>query len=136
MQLRSSRRSFLAGSLVISTGVALPVAAAVQLEIPHGPMLLGRKIERDLRDGAKIIVMREWQIEFSHSERGIEIGGSQISAKVKAPEQLREIARIEEERSTDGMFPIILTETGLIDRVGEVDDAARSVLSNQYAIRR
>ena len=124
MQIRSSRRSFLAGSIAVSTGAIVPAAAASKLDLPQGPMLLARKVERGLRDGEKIIVRREWLVEFSRSENGIEISGSQISAKVKAPEKLREIARIEEERPTDEMFPIVLTETGLIDQVGEIEDAA------------
>ena len=124
MQFSNSRRGFLVGSLAVSAGAITPAAAAALLDIPLGPMLLGRKIERDLRDGAKVIVKREWQVEFSRLESGIKISGGQISAKVKAPEKLREIARIEEERPTDGMFPIMLTGSGLIDQVEEVEDSA------------
>lgn len=122
MQLCNSRRGFLAGSLALSVGVTLPVSAANSLAIPDVPMILSRKIVRELHDGEKVTVSREWQIHFTRQLNGFTVDGRQLSAKVEAPEKMREIARIEESRPTDGMFPISLTRDGMISRVGAVAD--------------
>ncbi|MBD2843175.1 hypothetical protein [Erythrobacter rubeus] len=46
------------------------------------------------------------------------IAGRQLSANVEAPAALASLARIEENRSTDAMWPILLSENGLIAAAG------------------
>ncbi|HAU22873.1 MAG TPA: hypothetical protein DCS24_09845 [Erythrobacter sp.] len=111
------------GSLVAAPStLVFPAIAAAPLDIPSGSMMLGRKLERDLPGGAKIVVDRKWSVEFWRLANGIEVSGSQVSARVRAPEKLRELVLIEERRPTDGMFPIALSPSGLISRIGEVED--------------
>lgn len=99
-----------------------------QLSIPDGPMRLTRRLERGLRGGASIVVVRDWSVSFRRQGRGIAIVGSQLSASVDAPEKLAPIAKIEETRSTAGMWPILLAGDGRIVAAGkhteDVDVAA------------
>nr|WP_298931821.1 hypothetical protein [uncultured Erythrobacter sp.] len=97
----------------------LPVSAMEPIAIPAGPMRLSRRITRHLGDGKAIIVHREWQVAFAAQGRGITVSGSQLMAKVDAPEQLAPIAKIEQERSTDGMWPILLSSNGHIVAAGD-----------------
>lgn len=82
-------------------------------------MRLTRRLERGLKDGASIVVTRGWQVDFARQGRGASITGRQISVTVDAPEKLAPLARIEEARSTDDMWPILLSETGRIVAAGE-----------------
>ncbi len=82
-------------------------------------MRLSRTIERGLRDGASVVVERVWQVEFAHQGRGIAIIGDQVLAQVQAPTELQRLAEIEQARSTAGMFPIMLSATGEIMKIGE-----------------
>jgi hypothetical protein len=115
----TTRRRLLAG-LVVAGGaglVASPLRAmlvAGGLVLPEGPMRLGRELMRGLGGEATIIVRRGWEIGFARQARGIVIAGRQTSVDVEAPPNLGELARIEEQRSTDAMFPIMLSEEGLV----------------------
>ncbi len=107
------------GALVAgATTSSIPAMAAGRLTIPANSMRLMRRIERELRDGKILAVTRQWQVNFSAQGRGIAINGQQIFAKVDAPEQLAQLAAIEEARSTNGMFPILLGEAGEILAAG------------------
>ncbi|QUL37248.1 hypothetical protein [Erythrobacter sp. JK5] len=98
-------------------------------------MLLSRRIERGLHDGASIAVERAWQIDFSNQGNGYAVTGRQVSARVEAPAALSALARIEESRSTDGMFPILLSASGLVVAAGrytrdhDIDAAVREAKS-------
>ncbi len=123
-----TRRRVLGGAMVGTlAGVAAyapPLLAAQPLNIPQGPMRLVRRLERGMHDGAVITVERAWQVLFNAQGRGISITGKQVDASVDAPNALAPLARIEESRSTAGMFPILLTASGTIDAVGPYTKAA------------
>ncbi|MEL6878110.1 MAG: hypothetical protein AAGL68_08450 [Pseudomonadota bacterium] len=89
------------------------------MAIPHMPMRLARRIERELRDGEKLVVIREWQVDFARQGLGIIISGQQLSAQVEAPAMLEPLAAIERARSTSGMFPIMLSDAGNIIALGD-----------------
>lgn len=95
------------------------VLALSSVPLPTRPMLLKRRVERDLRDGARLVVTREWQAVFTPQGRGISVTGEQTSVSVEAPALLAPLAEIEESRSTDGMFPIMLDQTGMIMATGD-----------------
>jgi hypothetical protein len=89
-------------------------AAGAPLRLPAGPMRLERELVRELGGGAAITVRRSWELRFSRQARGIIISGTQVSVSVDAPPSLADLARIEEQRGTQAMFPIMLSEAGLV----------------------
>jgi hypothetical protein len=116
---RTTRRQLLAGLTGASAALALvsplrTLAAAPALPLPAGPMRLTRELVRELDDSIRITVRRGWVVGFAHQARGIVVLGTQVSASVDAPPNLAQLAQIEEQRDTQGMFPIMLTETGLV----------------------
>ena len=115
----STRRTLLAGLVAAGTlgalGVAAPpLAADTGLRLPAGAMRLTRVLVRELGDGAAITVQRGWDVRFARQGRGIVVSGTQASVSVDAPPSLAELARIEEQRDTQAMFPVMLSDTGLI----------------------
>lgn len=129
----STRRTLLAG--LIGAGVAGSLAAIARplvaadtaLALPGGAMLLERELVRELSDGAAITVRRGWEIGFARQARGILISGAQVSVSVEAPPNLAKLAEIEQRRSTQSMFPILLSETGLILSSGSAPAAPASL---------
>lgn len=112
-----SRRNVIRTLSGLGCATVLPFAAQAafarsQRNLPPSPMRFWRCLERSLRDGEKICVIRNWQVEFRALGRGIAIFGVQLDASVDAPPSLAALAEIEENRSTDAMWPIILTEEG------------------------
>ncbi|WP_172970160.1 hypothetical protein [Erythrobacter sp. THAF29] len=96
-----------------------PLWARSGIQIPEGPMRLTRRLERGLKDGVSIVVNRTWRIDFAREERGASITGRQLSATVDAPKKLAALARIEETRPTDDMWPIHLSGDGRIVAAGK-----------------
>ncbi|MEM7665346.1 MAG: hypothetical protein AAF250_05775 [Pseudomonadota bacterium] len=132
-----TRRGALGSAMAVAVGglasQAAPAFAARVSAIPSRPMRLVRRIERQLRGSATIKVTRDWQISFSRQASGIAITGEQISAKVDAPAALAALARIEESRSTDEMFPILLSSDGSIMTTGEYTQRSDLVTAVQEA---
>lgn len=114
-----SRRSVVLGALACGVLGRVPAYAAGLLSLPVGAMALSRRIERGLSDGASIVVQRTWQIQFSQQGSGAAITGHQTGAKVTAPTALAPLAQIEEARSTDAMFPILLLSSGKLAAAGD-----------------
>jgi hypothetical protein len=119
----STRRTLLAGMVAAGTASALALpamlrAAGAPLRLPAGGMRLERVLQRELGGGAAITVRRGWAVRFERQARGIVISGSQTSASVDAPPSLAQLARIEEQRTTETMFPIMLSDTGMVLAAG------------------
>lgn len=127
-----SRRRTLGGLATglgaLALGGVLPSALTGRAQaaalIPSQPMTLSRSVERDLKDGKSLVVARSWSVEFERSGRGSAIGGVQKAVDVTAPKRLEPLAQIERDRSTAGMFPILLDENGLILAAGTSYSAA------------
>lgn len=123
---RLTRRAILGGGAIIGIGLGCPLAAqtasGTAIELPQGPMILCRRIERPLSDGAMIVVIRRWEVSFSRKGQGVLVEGRQVDATVMAPEKLAALARIEEDRNTDDMFPIQLSPDGIVVSTGTADD--------------
>lgn len=117
----TTRRTLLSGMIaagaLAGTGTALRAAGAA-LRLPEGAMRLERVLVRELGGGAAITVRRGWAVRFERQARGVLVTGAQTGAQVDAPPSLAELARIEEQRDTAGMFPIMLSESGLILAAG------------------
>lgn len=128
-----SRRSALGAIAGMAlTSLAGLARAADGLRLPQVPMRLARRLIRELQDGDKILVEREWLVNFSMRPGGIAVDGRQLHAYVQAPPRIAAIAEIERNRSTEGLFPILLDSTGMIASVGpsetygDVDAAVRA----------
>ena len=93
--------------------------AAQSLAPPKGSFALTRRLTRGLRDGNSIVVTRTWIVAFAPQSRGIAVSGTQTAVSVEAPPKLAPLTKIEEDRSTEGMFPILLAPDGTIVAAGE-----------------
>lgn len=122
----TSRRGLLAGLAGLGAGMGiigvprlalaqLSATPALPLRLPDTALILLRRLERGLGvDGAAITVTRRWQVRFDRQARGIIVTGEQVSAKVQAPPQFAQLSAIEQQRDAAGMFPILLSGTGVI----------------------
>ncbi|MEL6475269.1 MAG: hypothetical protein AAFQ21_14405 [Pseudomonadota bacterium] len=118
----SRRHALLLAMSAISVGMGMAhrsVLAATGVTVPMEPMRLTRKLSRGLRDGKAVIVTRQWRVQFSQESRGVSVTGEQTAVSVDAPAALAQLADIEEQRSTAGMFPILLSSDGFIMAAGE-----------------
>lgn len=113
-----ARRGVLLGAVASSMVGLVPLRASNPLALPHGSLQLTRRIERRLSGGAMIMVERQWTVRFSRQGSGAAIMGSQTSVDVDAPDALAAIAQIEQSRSTEAMFPILLSDSGAIVAAG------------------
>jgi hypothetical protein len=123
----TTRRRLLTGLMaaggILALAPPLRALASAPLPLPGGPLRLTRELVRELGDGTAISVRRGWDVTFARQARGIMIAGTQVSASVDAPPSLADLARIEQQRSTAAMFPIMLTDAGLILASGTANAA-------------
>lgn len=108
------------GALVVgAVARPAPLLASQEVPVPSGAWRLTRRLVRGLRDGKSVTVERAWRIAFARQSRGIAVSGEQVAVSVEAPPKLAPLAKIEEERSTQGLFPILLAPDGIIVAVGQ-----------------
>lgn len=121
LALTRRRASIAALRSVALFGAVIPssLRGARGVLLPTSACLLTRCLVRGLRDERSITVTRGWQIKFSRQARGLAISGEQVSVSVDAPARLAAIAKIEQERSTKGLFPILLGPDGKIMAIGQ-----------------
>lgn len=134
-----SRRDVCLAGIVSTLAPASALGGATGVAFPDGPMHLERKIERGLSDGEKIIVERSWQVQFARQGLGLSISGRQTDVDVAAPAALSSLVEIERGRATEGMFPILLSETGLLVAAGRSlleEDMERAMREAQRMIER
>lgn len=91
---------------------------------PAGPMLYSRTLVRSLAGGATLSVSRDFEIRFLPTVAGFRVEGRQVAASVEAPEAIAALARMEEQRIEDGVFPLELDQLGKIMSEGKETDAA------------
>lgn len=119
---RGAVRTLWGAGIVCAAFVAPRSFAQTALRLPQGPQILTRQLTRSLSDGNQIKVTRSWQVQFARANQNmsgqIAITGVQISSEVEAPPSLNPLAAIERQRPTDGMWPIMLTPSGLILAAG------------------
>lgn len=133
-----NRRQMVAGAVALGALGSVPLRAAGSLPLPLGEMTLSRSVERSLVDGSTIVVERTWKVMFARQGTGARITGQQSLAKVIAPPSLANLARIEEARSTDAMFPMLLSDRGTLVTTGEYvleQDLARIAREAEQMVR-
>lgn len=138
----TTRRTLLTGlvaagfaSGLIARPAAL-LAALPALRLPAGAMRLERELVRSLGDGQAVTVRRSWDIGFAQQARGIVVSGAQVAVAVDAPENLAALARIEEQRDTAAMFPIMLSDNGRILAGGKGEAPADDLAAAMRAAER
>jgi hypothetical protein len=118
----NTRRGFVTALLGMSVLGARPfltparAAPDTPLLLPDHPLHLTRVLQRGLdeRGAAAITVRRWWEVAFERQGRGIVVSGRQVGADVAAPPALAELARIEQQRDASSLFPLMMSEQGLI----------------------
>lgn len=133
----STRRAMMAALLGLSAatglaGLPAPLRAA-PLRLPDTPLRLERRLTRALGETATLEVERSWEVRFARQGRGIIVTGTQIGASVDAPPNLAELARIEQQRDTSAMFPLMLSDSGLIMGAAGRDDHNADVAAARRA---
>jgi hypothetical protein len=119
----------------------LQAAPALPLRLPDTPLRLERLLQRGIGDAAVITVRRGWQVHCKRQGRGIVATGRQITAEVSAPPHLEALAQIERGRDASSMFPLMMSDAGLIltpgsepapaDMVANALTAAEALIASQ-----
>lgn len=134
-----TRRSVLWGTFALAVHLGPPLAAQspgqALIELPDSIMILSRRIERPLSDGQMIIMKRSWEVRFMRSGQGVAVEGHQTQVDVKAPAKLSELAQIERSRSTDSLFPILLSPKGEIIGAGMINEESELSRAVEAAAR-
>lgn len=109
--------------LVSTTGRAQGSGAVFfPAPVPYG---LCRRVERELRGGAQLIVERTWSVRFVPQGRGFRLDGQQTKVTVDAPPALSVLAQMESSRVDQGMFPLLLGSAGeIVGQSATRDDEA------------
>lgn len=81
---------------------------------PTCDMIYRRTMVRTLPGGLALTATRDFRVRFSASEAGFLIDGTQVASRVEAPTNLAALARLEEQRVEQGVFPLALDRSGQI----------------------
>ena len=135
---RASLGALLAGAAFWPAAPALGGAAwhkaRTGFAAPAGPLVIEREWRRALGDGALIICRRRYEVRFVADGEGYRVEGRQIAAQIEAPDKLAAMARIEEARRDDAMFPMRIDADGMIVSSAEqLDDGARHEIADLAA---
>ena len=134
-----NRRAFL-GQLGMAAAIAasgLPISAIAQtgaIIVPSGPFRLQRELERGLKGGQAVCVIREWDGRFLQDRNGLKAIGEQVSCVVSAPAVLEPIAEIERNRQDAGPFPAQIDRQGRIIKAGRAGGGADAAAAVAAAI--
>ena len=109
-------------------GAVLAAPAAPAFAPDTAPFRLIRRVERELRDRALLVVERAWSIRFVPQGQGFRLEGKQVDVAVDAPAELDFLANMERDRVEDDMFPLLLSSGGEI--MGRSDAPADDVLAD------
>lgn len=97
---------------------------------------LRRRVERELRDGASLIVERIWSVRFVPQGRGFRVDGQQADVTVEAPPALSFLAQVERTRIDQDMFPLLLGSAGeIVGQSASRDDETVSAAVDQVRQR-
>lgn len=92
-----------------------PLAAAGRAFAPPAyPMRYARRLVRNLVGGARFTVERQFAVQFNPTPEGWALTGEQVGVEVEAPDALAAFARLERERVEQGLFPLMLDQSGQI----------------------
>lgn len=107
----------MASTSALSQPASPPIAFAPPVD---RPLVLSRKVVRELSDGKAIVATRRYRITFHPVADGWDVAGALIASEIDVPPSLAAIAAIERDRPDDGLFPIHLDRSGRIVAVEPV----------------
>ena len=114
---RALLRAFAASAMLpalVQSGAAVARDTSLSIRPPSRPMIFRRRLKRELAAGYSIVAERSFAVRFLPLVDGYRIDGEQRSSEIEVPPNLEAIARLERQRREEGMFPLVLDETGLI----------------------
>ena len=141
-----ARRDLLGAVSLLPAAALLPgavLAASAVTPFAPGttPFRLVRRVERELRDGARLVVERAWSIRFLPQGQGYRLEGKQADVSVDAPAALAFLADMERGRVEEDMFPLQIGANGEIMGQGSASsdatlahaiEAVREKLARQF----
>lgn len=128
-----------AATMLLRPAIAASVAPA--FAPGDAPFRLLRRVERELRDGARLVVERAWSIRFFPQGQGYRLEGKQTDVSVDAPAALAFLADMERGRLEEDMFPLQLGASGEImgqttapdnETLAHAIEAVREKLAKQF----
>lgn len=124
------------GATLTPPASASPAAPPVFAPPTQVPMLLSRKVVRELSGGAAIVATRRYRVMFRQVADGWEIDGALVASEIDVPPALTEIAAIERDRPDDGLFPMRLDRTGQIVATPAATRIGREAVASAVAAAR
>lgn len=106
---------FTATGALAASAMAAPAVGGARFAPPsRHPLILARKVVRELPGGAAIVAIRRYRVFFRPVDGGWQLDGALIASEIDAPPRLAAIAALERDRADDGLFPINLDHAGRI----------------------
>lgn len=99
---------------------AQAAAAGPAIAPPTCDMIYRRTMVRQLPGGLALTGTRDFRVRFSPQDAGFLLDGTQVASRVDAPANLATLARLEEQRVEQGVFPLVLDRSGWIIDGGTV----------------
>lgn len=93
---------------------ALAAGEGPAIAPPTCDMIYRRTMARPLPGNVSLTVTRDFRVRFSPQAGGYLVDGAQVAAQVSAPANLAALARMEEQRVEQGIFPLALDPAGRI----------------------
>lgn len=100
--------------LLRNQAMAQATGSARGFSPPSTDMVFRRVMNRHMAGGALLRVTRDFNVRFRSTDTGYAVEGRQIAARVEAPAALHSFARLEEQRTETGVFPLMLDRSGQI----------------------
>ncbi|KLE34296.1 hypothetical protein [Aurantiacibacter luteus] len=97
-----------------SRGARAQVITGHLIAPPAAPMIYRRQVSRELVDGNRFSVARDFAVRFEPFAGGYSVRGEQLAVAVEAPPALARFADLERQRDESGLFPIALDAFGRI----------------------
>lgn len=122
--------ALLAGAATVALpAAARPTSAAAFAPPSESPLLLSRKVVREISGGTAIVATRRYRVTFHENGDGWVIRGDLVASEIDAPPALAAIAAIERNRPDEGLFPIYLDSSGLIVPAPAPPDMGREAVA-------
>ena len=129
--------TLLAGAATLAMpATAAPANTPAFAPPSESPLVLSRKLVRELSGGAAIVATRRYRVMFRPVADGWEIEGALVASEIDVPPALAALAAIERDRPDDGLFPIHLDHSGRIVAAPTAPGLGREAVTRALAAAR